>query len=252
MLRSFILSGCFIFPVEQTCINTSWSVNIEVLQYMVDEAKRYTRTLPFLNGVGDYNYSLYTYDWLKPWVRDYLFTTAQLQINMLIIACLIFLTILRSLFAKSLNLTSVKITQYEIVIIVVLFISTILWMVTPEVRYAWGLHFVIPCFFITLFIKMNLIELIKKFSHKIFIVNFFIIFSIFISKNIAVFNPDDLFSTPNRKHDFSNIQKVGTFNNFEIFYNHWSCADFEKICVNIPKKNYNIVSRYTYTFFKKD
>jgi UDP-N-acetylmuramyl pentapeptide phosphotransferase/UDP-N-acetylglucosamine-1-phosphate transferase len=125
-------------------------------------------------------------------------------------------------------------------------------MVTPEVRFAWGLHFVIPCFFITLFIKKNLNKMIERFSQKLFLINFFIIFLLFLSKNIFVFKADDLFSIPHRKHDFSKIQKVGTFNDFDIFFNNWKCADYEGICVNNPKKHYNIETKYTYTFFKKD
>ena len=252
MARSFIISGCFIFPIEQTCFDTSWSVNIDTLKYMVDEAKRYTRTLPYLNGLGDFNYSLYTYDWLMPWIKDYLFTTALLQINLAIIIGFILLSILKIFFTKPLSFSSFKFEQYEIIILIMLFFSTILWMTTPEIRYAWGLHFVIPCFLITFFIKKNFIEKIKTINQKFFLIIFGIVFVFFFTKNITVFKVDDLLSIPVRKHDFSKLYKVGTFNNIDIFYNWWKCADYKGVCVNEPKKEYNIEKKFSYVFFKKN
>ena len=252
MSRSFIISGCFIFPVEQTCLDTSWSVNIDTLIYMVDEAKRYTRTLPYLNGLGDYNYSLYTYDWLIPWIKDYLFTTALLQINLAIIIGFILLSILKIFFIKPLNFSPFRFEQYEIIILTILFFSLILWMTTPEIRYAWGLHFVIPCFLITFFIKKNFIKKIKSINQKFFLVIFGIIFMFFFTKNITVFKKEDFVSIPNKVHDFSKIYKVGTFNNIDIFHNWWKCADYKGICVNEPKKTYNIEKKYSYIFFKKN
>jgi len=53
-------------------------------------------------------------------------------------------------------------------------------------------------------------------------------------------------------HDFSKIKKVGTFEGIDIFYNHWKCADFKGVCVNIPKEDYNIEKKYSYVFFKKN
>ena len=252
MAGSFIISGCFIFPIEQTCFDTSWSVNIDTLKYMVDEAKRYTRTLPYLNGLGDFNYSLYTYDWLMPWIKDYLFTTALLQINLAIIIGFILLSILKIFFTKPLSFSSFKFEQYEIIILIILFFSTILWMTTPEIRYAWGLHFVIPCFLITFFIKKNFIEKIKTINQKFFLIIFGIVFVFFFTKNITVFKVDDLLSIPVRKHDFSKLYKVGTFNNIDIFYNWWKCADYKGVCVNEPKKEYNIEKKFSYVFFKKN
>ena len=252
MSRSFIISGCFIFPIEQTCFDTTWSVNIDTLIYMVDEAKRYTRTLPYLNGLGDYNYSLHTYDWLMPWIKDYLFTTALLQINLTIIVSFIILSILKIFFTKPLNFSPFKFEQHEIIILIILFFSLILWMTTPEIRYAWGLHFVIPCFLITFFIKKNYIEKIKTINQKFFLAIFGCVFVFFFTKNISVFKIEDFVSIPNRVHDFSKIRKIGTFEGIDIFYNHWKCADFKGVCVNIPKEDYNIEKKYSYTFFNKN
>ena len=251
LIRNFILSGCFIFPIEQSCIETSWSVNIESVQTFVDEAKRYTRTLPYLNGVDDYNYSLYTYNWLIPWIKDYLFTTALLQINLSIIIFVCLSLIFKIIFIKLKGIYLFKIDHFEIMIFILTFFSILLWMITPEIRYAWGLHFVLPCFLLTLFIKNFLIKFFYKLNQKILLSNLLIIFLLFFLKNISVFKVNDLLTIPNRELDFSNIQKIGTFNNFDIFFNYWKCGDYKGICVNTIKENYEIEKKYSYVFFKK-
>ena len=251
IMRSFILSGCFLFPIEQTCFDTSWSVNIETLQFMIDEVKRYSRTLPFLNGRLDYEY-IYNYKWLIPWIKDYFFGTALLQINLFIISSVIFFSLLKLFFINKESKNLFKIDLYEVVIIIILFFSVLLWMITPEIRFAWGLHFVIPCFSITIFIKYNLIKLLRKINHQALFLNFLIIFLLFFSKSYSLFKLSDLFKIPVREHDFSKIEKVGIFNDNNVYFNYWRCADYEGICVNTRKKNYNIDRKYSYTFFKKD
>ena len=250
IIRSFILSGCLLFPIEQTCFSTPWSVDMETLLYMVDEAKRYTRTLPYLNNLGNYDYSLNSFDWLKPWIRDYLFTTALLQINLGIIIMVSLFLIVKHILSNFLNLNKFKLESHETFIILVLLISIILWMSTPEIRYAWGLHFVIPCFFLSILLKNSFFSILKKFNRKFYLLNLSLILILFLSKNILVFKIEDFTSIPNRVHDFSNIRKVGTFEGIDIFYNYWKCADFNGVCVNLPKEDYNIEKKYSYTFFK--
>jgi hypothetical protein len=252
IIRSFILSGCLLFPIEQTCFSTPWSVDMETLSYMVDEAKRYTRTLPYLNNLGDYDYSLNSFDWLKPWIRDYLFTTALLQINLGIIIIVSLFLIAKQIIGNFLNLNKFKLESHEIFIILLLLLSIILWMSTPEIRYAWGLHFVIPCFMLSILLKNSFFNFLKKFNRKFYMLNLILILILFLSKNISVFKIEDFASIPNRVHDFSKIRKVGTFEGIDIFYNHWKCADFKGVCVNIPNEDYKIEKKYSYVFFKKN
>ena len=53
MMRSFVLSGCLVFPVTQTCLPTFWTVKLETVKFLVEEAMRYSRTLPSLEKVHD-------------------------------------------------------------------------------------------------------------------------------------------------------------------------------------------------------
>tara|TARA_B110000971_G_scaffold219942_1_gene262228 strand:- start:2103 stop:2312 length:210 start_codon:yes stop_codon:yes gene_type:complete len=69
---------------------------------------------------------------------------------------------------------------------------------------------------------------------------------------MSVFKIDDLLTLPNKSLDFSNIKKIGSYNDFDIFFNNWKCGDYEGICVNTIKKNYSIEKKYSYIFFKRD
>ena len=252
LIRNFILSGCFIFPIEQTCLETNWSVSIEALQNLVNEAKRYSRTLPYLNGVEDYDYSLYSYKWLIPWIKNYLLTTALLQINLFIIIFVSTSFVFKIIYFKFKNIDTKKIDHFEIMILVLIFFSILLWMVSPEIRYAWGLLFVLPCFLITLFIKNFLPNFIFKLNQKFITSSFLIIFLLFFFKNMKLLKIEDILKVPNRSLNFSNIKKIGSFSDFDIFFNNWKCGDYEGICVNTIKENYNIEKKYSYVFFKRD
>ena len=252
LIRNFILSGCFIFPIEQTCLETNWSVSIEALQNLVNEAKRYSRTLPYLNGVEDYDYSLYSYKWLIPWIKNYLLTTALLQINLFIIIFVSTSFVFKIIYFKFKNIDTKKIDHFEIMILVLIFFSILLWMVSPEIRYAWGLLFVLPCFLITLFIKNFLPNFIFKLNQKLVKSSFLIIFLLFFFKNMSLLKIEDILKVPNRSLNFSNIKKIGSFSDFDILFNNWKCGDYEGICVNTIKENYNIEKKYSYVFFKRD
>jgi len=251
ILRSFILSGCFVFPITQTCFKTSWSANVETIDFLVKEAMRYSRTLPSLDKVTDFNFTLYTYEWLVPWLKNYFLESSLLQIGSLLIVFTIILMIIKFIFNKK-KYFFIKIHQYELIIFITLFINFIFWMQAPEIRYAWGMLFVLPCFFILIYIKNSFFSKIVNFPHNFFLGTFLIIFLLFFSKSLRFFKIEDFLSTQGRQHDFSKIQKIGTFNNIEIYYNFWKCADYELVCVNIPKDKYNISQRFSYIFFEND
>ena len=251
ILRSFILSGCFIFPIIQTCFKTSWSANVETIDFLVKEAMRYSRTLPSLDKVTDFNFTLYTYEWLVPWLKNYFLESSLLQIGSLLIVFTIILIIIKFIFNKK-KYFFIKIHQYELIIFITLIINFIFWMQAPEIRYAWGMLFVLPCFFILIYIKNSFFSKIVNFPHNFFLGTFLIIFLLFFSKSLRFFKIEDFLSAQGRQHDFSKIQKIGTFNNIEIYYNFWKCADYEFVCVNVPKDKYNISQRYSYTFFEND
>ena len=84
------------------------------------------------------------------------------------------------------------------------------------------------------------------------LLSFLIIFFLFFAKSLTVFDKEDFFKIGNRTDDFSKIKKIGTFENFDAYFNYWQCADYPGVCVNIPKKEYKITKKFSYTFFENN
>ena len=250
ILRSFVLSGCLIFPIIQSCFDTSWSADTNVIKFLVEEAMRYSRTLPSLNKVSDFNFTLYSYEWLIPWFKEYFLEAALLQIGTLIIIISSLLMSLKFIFCINKKTQKFKINILDFIILITLTAQLIFWMKAPEIRYAWGMLFVLPCFFIIICLKYLFFDKIINMNHKILLLSFSIIFLLFFSKSLTFFKKEDIFIVGNRVHDFSKIKKIGTFDYVDIYYNYWQCADYPGVCVNIPKKQYKISKKFSYTFFE--
>jgi hypothetical protein len=248
--RSFILSGCFIFPITQSCVSTFWSVDVEIVNFLVEEAMRYSRTLPLLEKVNDFNFTLYSYNWLLPWFKNYFLEAALLQIGSVVVIFFLLLIILRLLQNKLNKNNTTKFYNYEYIIFFTLLFHLIFWFRAPEIRYAWGLLFSLPVFFVVIFIKLFSINAFIKHKHLVSV--FIIIFTLFFSKNIKNFSFQDFTKVIDRKYDFSNIQKIGTFNGVDIYFNYWQCADYKNVCVNIPRKDYKITKKLGYIFYESN
>ena len=251
VLRSFFLSGCLFFPFYQTCIKTSWSVNVKEVQFFVEEAMRISRTLPTRNGVTDINFSLHSYDWIPQWVNDYFFSAALLQIGTVIIIIMIFFLLMISFFNKYKSTKIVNMHNFLIFISLIIILS--LWFISaPEIRYALGPLISLPCFFIVLlFKKLNLNKFfIAKNTKLSFIMG--TLFLLLVSKSFSYFQFNDLFINNKIVHNYSHIQKIGTFSNVNFFSGEFLCADFKEICVNTIKENYVIDETFNYKVYKSD
>lgn len=249
IIRSFILSGCFIFPITQSCVPTFWSTNIETVKFLVEEAMRYSRTLPSLERVHDFNFTLNSYDWLLPWFKNYFFEAALLQIGLYLIIFLILLILLKFLHNKINKKNTVKVFNYEYIVLLTLVSHIFFWFKAPEIRYAWGLLFSLPVFFVVIFMKFFSINNVLI-NHKHLASAFLFIFALFFSKSLKNFNFEDLYKISERRYDFSKIQKIGTFNGIDIYFNYWKCADYKNVCVNIPRKDYKISKKFSYFFYE--
>ncbi len=252
VLRSFFLSGCLLFPFNQTCFSTSWSVNINEVKFFVEEAMRYTRTLPTLNGLTDLEFSLNSYNWMGQWIREYFLSAAILQIGTCIILISIFILIISKLF--KVNYVNKSISISDGLIFITLIIIIFFWFISaPETRYALGPIISLPCFFIYLvFKRFKMLELILNKSFY-FSISLSILCLLLFSKNVLKFNNDDIFANNYKiPPNYSHIKKIGTFNNKDFYWGDFKCIDFEKICVNTVKQNYSIENIFNYKVYKSN
>ena len=248
LARTFILSGCLFFPVQQTCLKTSWLVNKEEVVFFVQEAMRISRTLPDRIRVNDYDFTIHSNDWMLPWFKNYFLEAALLQAGSIIILVVIITLVLKSFFRFDKVKKSINLSDY--ILIFSLLIILVLWFQAPEIRYGWGPLIVLPCFMMLLFIKnLNLFEFLSK---KFKIINFSLILLCFLFslKSFSYFTINDLFVISNKQFAYTNIKKIGTFNNHNIYRSiNWQCADFKGICINTVKKNYKIKKIFNYKIF---
>ena len=104
-----------------------------------------------------------------------------------------------------------------------------------------------------LFLK-NL-DLLKLLGNKTKLMNFSLILLCFVfsAKSFSYFNKKDLFIISKKEFGYTNIKKIGTFDNQDIYRSlNWQCADFKGICVNSVKKNYKIKKIFNYVVFNSN
>ena len=116
VFKKFYFDGCILFPIKETCLNTSWTVNL------ADVTKHKNEVLSWTRGYSSGNHDNYDftinsiYDWIYPWFQSYFFKDALLQIFSISIILVIFLTILLNL----LNLPKKKFHKTDYLISLVL------------------------------------------------------------------------------------------------------------------------------------
>ena len=130
IFKSTAISGCLIFQIPLTCLSTEWTIDLSTLKFHIDETKRYSRSLPSLEMVGDLYKTIETFLWLKPWLKNYFLTTALHQINLIIIIFSSFIGIYL-IFKKK-----IKFNKYKIILLIsILFVNLTCLILIPEIRY---------------------------------------------------------------------------------------------------------------------
>ena len=241
LLNSFINSGCLIFPYTLTCFEVNWSPGIENIDYHLKEVLSYSRDGPFRINYKNFDYTLNSYQWLIPWILNYFFETSFLIIFSSVIIISLCILIFFKFRAKYQIIHKQKNNKLIFFIIILTFI---IWFQAPEVRLGLGVLLALPSMLFAYALNLNLIT--KKYFNIVIILNL-VVLSLFFLKNFFKYYFKEFFEIPNRTHDFSQISKLGSFDNYEIYIsNAWRCADFDKICVNKPRENYTLSENYGY------
>jgi len=231
LVKSLIVSGCFVFPIYFTCLDVSWG-DINLTKYHLLETKSWSRDTDLRMNFGNFKYTLYSFDWLMPWITKYLFKTSILQ-GLLISFLILFISKIIRKFVQNKKIW-IKSNINFFIYLVYFPLSLLLFMQSPEVRYAHGLIISIIAYNLLLSYKslFNSKILFNNKSKKIFIFSLLILLCL---KNFTNF--ELLFKNHKDQYDYSNIQLIGKINNYEIYKPDYStnksvfCFDFKKICV---------------------
>ncbi len=244
ILRSVIINGCLVYPASFTCLNTKWTVDLSQISLMIEEVKKISRSLPSLELINNTYVTLDTYLWLKPWFKNYFLTMALHQINLVLI--LSSLLIIIFLFVRK----KIKFKNYDFYIIIsVLLVNIVCTLQMPEIRYYWGPHISLSCFFVSLLMYSNKNKIIQnKNIYKYFSITILGLFLIF--KVVPFIKLENFLNLPGRNFTVNKI-KLGNFDGYNVYTTDWYCADISEICVNSPKKNYSFDNKYNYLIINK-
>lgn len=248
LIKGFISSGCFIFPISFTCVTTSWSMNIDEVQSYSNIVQSFARDTPLRINFTNFDYTLYSFDWFKPWVKEYFFKTELLFVSFAFILLSILYLIFK--FIK-LNLKLGNIFKnFYLHLIFLIFFNLFIWMKAPEIRFGYGSIISLSCILLSLVIY----DIFQKYLEQKKLINFIIVIffiPIFI-KNLDNKNNINKISFV-RNFDYSNFEKIYEVNNYVVFkptQNNF-CNKFQGFCT-YQGFRVNIVESNSYLFMNKN
>tara|TARA_Y100000590_G_scaffold466600_1_gene642587 strand:+ start:3603 stop:5267 length:1665 start_codon:yes stop_codon:yes gene_type:complete len=248
IIRNFIQSSCLLFPFKFTCIKTEWSLSNEQVLFYLNQTKGFARDTRLRDRYTDFEHTIYSYDWVVPWFKDYFINDAFLKISFFIFLSSIFFYILFLLIDYSKN-KKFKIDKLFYYILILYFINFLIWFQAPEIRFGWGILSLFPCIFLSLILIR--LKFLTKINSNIFPVIILVLCSLLVVKNFKYFEINNFLTPFNKTFSYSQIIKIEEINGFEIFKSiNWMCADFKGICINKPKKNYSLKYKNNYIFIE--
>ena len=237
LFKSFIASGCFLFPVSITCFNTSWSLSSESVENYKNIIMSFARDTPERLKFGDFDHTLNSNDWLLPWFKEYFLKTEILYLSFIAICISIILLLFLYFIKRNINFN-----KNYIFLLITLFISFIIWFQAPEIRFGYGTIITIVAISITILVQNVDQNFFNVKFNKILIILPMILM---LSKNFNnVYSFNDFFQ---RSFNYDNWNLVQNTNGIKIYNPPTSvfCAEFIHFCsykrdtvFKIEKKKY--------------
>ena len=249
LVKNFLLSGCFIFPLNFTCINVSWSPGVDEIETYKNVVKGFARDTRERLLYTDFNHTIHTFNWFLPWFKDYALNTALLKISFFIIFCTSIFFFLLLTFTKFLTIGSNNYKIHSFVFIVLL-INFLIWFQAPEIRFGWGTIISLNCYLLSILFYYNIFfNKIHPNMLKYFTIFFLLILFFDNKKNFTTHNLLNPYIT---KADYSKIVKIYDLEDRSIYHSmNRKCYDFEEICVNSVKDKYFLQKKFGYLIFTK-
>ena len=247
--KNFLVSGCFIFPLSLTCFNVDWSIGVEEIEHYSKIVKGFARDTRERLMYNDFNHTIHTYNWLMPWIKDYLFNTALLKISIFIIFCSSFLLSLLMVFTNLIILNSKKKIIY-LNILFLLLINMLIWFQAPEIRFGWGTIICLNCFLVSILLFYN------KFFDRINL-NFLkfiplICLLLLFFDNFKNFKINYMTKPYTRNFNYNKIEKIYDLGEIDVYKSKNNmCYDFPQICVNKAREEYFYTKKKGYLIFTK-
>ena len=245
LFKNILVSSCLIFPVTITCFETAWTIGTDQIEQYSKTIKSYARDTPERSKYSDFGYTIDSFEWFRPWLKEYAFKNALIQISFsLTFIATIFLLV--SKYVKKLDIVEKK--NYYFLTSFLILINLLIWFQAPETRFGWGLFITIGCFPLSILILYN-----KSFKH--IIIRYIqypllILILLMFFDNKSNFSFKNLITLREKNFDYSKIVKFDNYSGKDFYKSKdWKCYDFEEICVNIPKEKYILEKKKGYLIF---
>jgi len=250
ILKNFLISGCFIFPISSTCFNVDWSSGTSEIDNYSKAVKGFARDTRARLRYLDFEHTIYSFNWFMPWLRDYAFNTALLKISGVLISISVPTLILLNRFSRILVIPSNDRNKifYTFLILV---INLLIWFQAPEIRFGWGTIISINCYLISILLFYSIF--FKKINPNIYRYTTLFFLMILLFDNQKNLNIQNLKKPYFRNFNYSQIEKIYDLNGRGIYHSkNRKCYDFSRICVNVHKKKYFYKEKLGYLIFMKN
>ncbi len=242
LLRNIILSACLIYPFSKSCFfNLNWSLPKSDLVTFEIISKAFNRDTPLRNKWFDLDYTIHSFDWFLPWFQTYFLETAFFYFTFVTLICSVIFFLFNKFFFK-LNFKNKK----ELIILYLIFIIVfpIIWLQSPELRYAYGAFIAIGCLPLAINLSFKNYHQFINLSKYFFV----IIPILLILKNIENYK---LYNKKlNRAFTYENIKFYKKIDGYDV-YSSVLCKDIKEICVTFSNRDYKIKKKYGYFYFKR-
>ncbi len=245
LFRSLINNGCLIFPAKISCLNFPNTISLSEVEKFSYIIKSFARTAPDHAKFMDLNYSVISFNWIKPWFMDYFLQQSLTFIFMI----LIFVTFIPCLFI--LFKYELKIKRHLLPVFILFFLLFLLWLQAPDIRFGLGFLISLPCLLITI-VMHNFTKYFEIRILKYIFISLFIILSFKNNENLSSIISYDKFYN---QYKYSNFKIISTQNEFQIVKNNNPdkfCYDVNSICILKNKINFSVKKNsFGYVIFKR-
>lgn len=246
LLKSYVQTGCLIFPVMFTCFDSLWSLNFADLVYLNDTLQNWAKDQPYRKLYTN-SENFEDFKWLKSWFFNYFIMTSYVQMLLFIFSVsILFISIHFRLFVTYLKIKKI------FFVIITLFSLILIWFQAPAIRYGYGVLLTLPIVCISLF----LFRIDKKYFKYLFNnkLQYSLLFLILIK------NLNNFFLLDNQR--LKDLRDI-TLKNYEVKKEIWNAKENEsmiysnksqsKFCYNLQQicttndfflKNKNIYVEY--------
>ena len=260
MIKSLIVSGCLIYPIESSCLkNLSWT-NIDKVIKVSSDSEVWAKAWPeYKSSIGNDEKTLSNEEYLQNfrWLSYWSVKHLKYIINLLtpyILFNLILFCLLRIIYRnKNYNTFSVDNINYKL--LALLGISILIWFLkSPIYRYGYSYIISFISFIFAIIFYKNFSHLNLKKTTNILLALFFVIF--FSKNSLRIFNNDNAYfnypwpkyyslkinnEVPKYKeYKLNNVKFYSPINGY-CMYNRNLCTNYESIL-----KEIKIYKKYDY------